>query len=562
MGVRPGNMRSPASFRTVVSASASVSPRSTPTRAITPRPIAPTTAPATRTSARVTRWMTVVMGCPRDVGPPWATAPPVPPPAPPAAREDREADNAAPRRCARAGGAKDRRATRPRRAPVAGGPARPAGRRSDRATPAGRRQGASHRPGSRTRRSPRRRRRAASDTRCTADPSRSGRTSRSRRAAPHRARASLPPPRTAPRRCPGSAPAPDTRIASRALRGSASPPTGVAAARRGQARASHGAAYNQRTDGGPWYATDVRRLHSTIGPGLLSLALAAGCRLHPAPPPAAGPSHPGAPTAAAALERLASEVWQEHLAADPIEGTILGYHVRDALMPDDSPEARDAQLRALSSLRARLDREAPAAQRGPDDRVTRALLAGELDATLATAPCRREEWVRDPRDGPQVTYLDLGALQPVATGAQRAALLARWRAMPLALDQQGGNIRRGLAAGKTSAASEVARVVRALNELLLRPDADWPLVADPLARLHVDMAPAGRDQIAAALKSVEAADLRPAVASYLYVVRDEEEPHARADADVGIGHLPGGSACYAALVRAHTSLTLDPRAVL
>jgi len=230
-------------------------------------------------------------------------------------------------------------------------------------------------------------------------------------------------------------------------------------------------------------------------------------------------------------------------------------------MPDESPEARDAQLRALSSLRARLDREAPAAQLGPDDRVTRALLAGELDATLATAPCRLEEWVLDPRDGPQVTYLDLGALQPVATGAQRAALLARWRAMPLALDQQGGNIRRGLAAGKTSAASEVARVVRELNELLLRPDADWPLVADPLARLPVDMAPAERDQFAADLKSVVADQLRPAFARYLSVVRDEVEPHARADADVGIGHLPGGSACYAALVRAHTSLTLDPRAV-
>src|SRR5207249_1301606 len=131
----------------------------------------------------------------------------------------------------------------------------------------------------------------------------------------------------------------------------------------------------------------------------------------PAPPLAAGAPEIANPAAAAALDRLAAQFWQEHLAADPIEATILGYHAHDDRMPDESPQARDAQLRGLADLRARLDREAPAAALGPGERVTRALLAGELDSTLATAPCHLEEWVVDPRDGPQVGYLDLAGLQ-------------------------------------------------------------------------------------------------------------------------------------------------------
>ena len=281
----------------------------------------------------------------------------------------------------------------------------------------------------------------------------------------------------------------------------------------------------------------------------------------PAAAPAAATAPSGDPRAAAALAQLAAEFWQLHLLADPIEATELGYHDHDDLMPDESPQARDVHLRALAVLRARLDRQAPQAALSAPDRVTRALLAGEIDATLATATCHLEEWAIDPRDGPQVAWLDLAGMQPVGTESQRARLLARWRAMPRTLDQQIENLRRGLGAGKTSAASEVERVVRGLNELLLRPDAEWPLVAAPLDSLPDKVSAGERRLFADALAAVVAEDIRPAFARYLSLVRDEVQPHARPDGDVGIGHLPGGAACYAALVRSHTSLVLEPRAV-
>ncbi|HEX2657344.1 MAG TPA: DUF885 domain-containing protein [Polyangia bacterium] len=278
--------------------------------------------------------------------------------------------------------------------------------------------------------------------------------------------------------------------------------------------------------------------------------------------PARAPDKPGTPAQtnpAANLARLAEQFWEEHLAADPIEGTLLGYPRFDALMPDESAVGRAAQRGRLMALRSRLDLEAPADPLSPADRLTRDLLLGEVDRELAFADCHLEEWVVDPRDGPQVAYLDLAGLQGVKTPADRLAMLTRWRAMPRAIDQRIENLRRGLEAGKTSARSEVERVARQLDELLATPDAAWPLVA-PVERAAI-ADPTERQRFHDDLVRVVADGIRPAFTRYRALVREQLLPRARGDADVGIGHLVGGAACYTALARAHTSLAVDPAAV-
>jgi len=263
-----------------------------------------------------------------------------------------------------------------------------------------------------------------------------------------------------------------------------------------------------------------------------------------------------------ALSKIADDFWRAHLEFDPIDATLLGYPGYDHRMPDLSPAGRDREVRALEDLRACLQAGPREAELAPADQVTHALLLGEIEGDLAIASCHLEEWVIDPRDGPPVAYLDLAGLQPVKTAADRAALLARWAAMSLALDQRIANLRRGLAAGKTSARSEAERVARQLDELLAQPDEKWPLAA-PSERV-----PAGawandaeRRAFEADLRGVIGSSLRPALTRYRDLVRDEVLPRARGDAEVGIGHLAGGDACYRALVRVHTSLALDPRAV-
>ena len=277
---------------------------------------------------------------------------------------------------------------------------------------------------------------------------------------------------------------------------------------------------------------------------------------------------PGAPSPASlarTLRTLADAYWAARLDNDPIEATLLGYPGYAARMPDESPEGRARAEARLRDLRARLLAELPA-QAFEDvasdaDRVTRALLQGELERDIAFAGCRLEEWSVDPRDGPQVSYLDLAGLQSVKTQADGAALLARWRHMPETLQQEIDNLRRGLAGGKTSARSEVERVVRQLDELLARPVAEWPLVAPASRATGGDWTPAAAAAFRRDLLAVVSDGIRPAFVRDRQVIADEILPRSRGDADVGISHLPGGAACYAALTAVYTSEALDPRQV-
>ena len=293
---------------------------------------------------------------------------------------------------------------------------------------------------------------------------------------------------------------------------------------------------------------------------LLGSAVLASGACHSPIPPTASPSAE-VKSDAANLARLADEYWRAHLEADPIEATLLGTHGYDDRMPDESPDARNQMRRRLQDLKARLETEVSDAALGEADRVTRALLLETIDGDLTFVDCHLEQWTIDPWGGPQVAYLDLASLQPVRTPADGRAMLARWRAMPKTLDQKTANLLRGLSVGKVAARSEVQRVAGQLDDLLAKPDAAWPLAA-PASRIAPGSWPeAARVQFQTDLRGAITDGIRPAFTRYRDAIRDQILPHARGDAAVGIHNVPGGDACYAALVRVHTSLTINPTAV-
>jgi uncharacterized protein (DUF885 family) len=273
----------------------------------------------------------------------------------------------------------------------------------------------------------------------------------------------------------------------------------------------------------------------------------------------AAPGDAGA--ASAALARLAADYWREYLTFEPIEATLLGYPGYDDLMPDESPAARAAHREKLVEFRARLENEVPASGLADADRVTRGVLSEQLAADVSVLDCALDDWSVDPRNGPQAAYLDLAGLQSVKTPADGATMLGRWRAMPRAIDQQTANLLRGLGAGKVSARSEVARVVRQLDELLARPDSTWPLAAPPTRIAAGTWPEVERTRFAAALERAVTDGIRPAFTRYRDAIRDRILPAARGDEAVGIRNLPGGDACYRALARVHTSLAVDPQEV-
>src|SRR5688500_5596962 len=122
-------------------------------------------------------------------------------------------------------------------------------------------------------------------------------------------------------------------------------------------------------------------------------------------------------------------------------------------------------------------------------------------------------------DGPQVDLLNIPSYQPIRTPEEADALLARWRDMPRFLEQAGENLRRGMADGRIGVAMLCRKVIQQIDELLARPDEEWPL-AEPSQE---------RPEMKEVLRQVIGREIRPAFERYRSVVADEVAPKARPD---------------------------------
>ena len=245
-----------------------------------------------------------------------------------------------------------------------------------------------------------------------------------------------------------------------------------------------------------------------------------------------------------ALDQLAAEYWDAWLGQHPTFATAIGDRRFDNRLEDNSPAGREAWRNRLNGFEGRL-------ADADDDSVTAAALRESMVADRGHLDADLEAFNVDPMDGPQVDLLNIPSYQPIGSAEEANALLARWRDMPRYLDQAGENLRRGAAEGRIGVATLCAKVVGELDELLARPDEEWPL-AEPARELP---------DIREALLAVIGEEIRPAFERYRAVIADEVAPKARPDDRPGLMHLPGGAEAYRLLVRAHTSLSLSPEEI-
>ena len=248
------------------------------------------------------------------------------------------------------------------------------------------------------------------------------------------------------------------------------------------------------------------------------------------------------------LERLADAYWQARLDRFPEQATILGLGgPRDGRLEDLTPAgfARwDRQLRDFRRAAATID----AARLDREGRVNLALLTTEIGNALAARTCRRELWSVDQLAGPQVSFADLAALQPVSTPADRTHLLARWRSMGEYLREHVANLQAGLDRGYGAPGIAVERVIGQLDRLLAQP-ADSSALYAPARRME------GKDPaFARALLAAVRDSVLPGFRRYRDFLATTYAARARPEA--GIRWLPDGVACYRALIRRHTSLDL------
>src|SRR5262249_40187970 len=99
-----------------------------------------------------------------------------------------------------------------------------------------------------------------------------------------------------------------------------------------------------------------------------------------------------------------------------------------------------------------------------------------------------------------------------------------------------------------------------IDDLLARPDAEWPLAA-PARALPPGLSDADRTRLADAILAAISERIRPAFARDRAFLRDEPAPVPRRDDRPGLAAIPGGPEAYARLIRSHTTLDLGPEEI-
>ncbi|WP_139982752.1 DUF885 domain-containing protein [Nocardioides litoris] len=254
-------------------------------------------------------------------------------------------------------------------------------------------------------------------------------------------------------------------------------------------------------------------------------------------------------TASEDLTTLASAFWDYYLETNPTEAHLLGLYRYAAFYEDLSRAAEDRQVEALRTFAADAESIDPGAL-DAQQRTTRAVLLQTATSTADRLEARLAELTgANPIFGSQAMVPILVGMfaLPDATVAQ--ALLEKLHGVARAYGEEADRLREGVASGRTPAAFAVTDTVAQLDAILGTDVADDPVLAAlPAAPAEVDA-----ESFRAAVTAVVADELRPAMAAFRDVLRDEVLPHARPDDRCGLAALPDGEATYAALLRYYTT---------
>lgn len=256
------------------------------------------------------------------------------------------------------------------------------------------------------------------------------------------------------------------------------------------------------------------------------------------------------------LARLAKEYWEERLTNEPIFATALGDRRFDAALPDITREGR-ARAKEQYETVVRVCEAIPEGELSVKDRLTRTVLLVDASSMLAYYSCDLDEWVVDPLQGLQVELMNLESYQPVHTATQGSTMVERWRAIGTLVDQHIANLKDGASTGRVAVRAAVEKVMDELEDLLEKPDFDWPLLR-PLAHEHSDWTDGELREFREGLTDAVRDVARPGFARYLEFLRTTILPLSRPQEKPGMMHIPRGAEAYARLVRVHTSLDVTP----
>lgn len=267
----------------------------------------------------------------------------------------------------------------------------------------------------------------------------------------------------------------------------------------------------------------------------------------------------------ALLDRVFADEMRRGFALDPLGALQQGQKVSvdEFLMlftPELAAERREANAEILDRLAridpAKLDEGHRISRAVMEDakRTEQALLAPESQALIELRPFNHF-------GGFHVAYPELsspGSGVALETTGDFELLIARHRVLGRVFDNAMARFREGMAAGVTEPRLTVDNMVAQIDALLAQPMERSPFMS-PARSFPPDVPMRDRVRLRKELGSVVRRDVYPAYRTLRRFLANEYRLAAREQ--LGLSAMPGGAELYRELVRANTTLDLDPAAV-
>lgn len=262
------------------------------------------------------------------------------------------------------------------------------------------------------------------------------------------------------------------------------------------------------------------------------------------------------PDAAARLNRIYEDYWEEFLRANPFSATFAGDHRFDAEWGFTNAAEANADTRARAEKYLALTAAIDPSTLGGEDRISYDLFRFNLQETLDGLAFPFQLLPVNQIFSVHLLFAQLASgqgAQPFRTVPDYERWLQRARGFAPTVDgmiaDMREGIRRGIVLPKALAAPVVPQLANLASENL-----ETTVFMGPARNFPAEFSDADKARLTEALRKLTLESIVPAYRRLHEFMRDEYLPHCRET--VAWSALPGGPEWYEFLVRSHTTLEL------
>lgn len=247
------------------------------------------------------------------------------------------------------------------------------------------------------------------------------------------------------------------------------------------------------------------------------------------------------------IDQLSEEYYTAYLRAQPTEAHLLGDYTWADRFEVSTREEEDRQIAELRGFVAAAS-AINDADLDEQQRITRAVLANDASTRADLLEARFRTFAADPIFGEQTALPLIAGMLAIPTPEVAEAMVAKYHAIGQSYRDLAERQREGRAVDRVSPVFAVTGTIAQIDEALARPADQDPLLGTMPLPDGVD-ADTWRARMVTAIEE----SIRPGMAAYRDVLRDEVLPRARPDDKAGLCWLGDGAESYARTLRYFTT---------